>query len=116
MSPSEFEDEISHLTDEQYDAFIQERIARLSPEQQIIAQAREVKRQERFLLIQKLTESKDEEAHERFLDALRDTGNLNCEHGRSYCKHCIACGEMDHRMFPELFNEDGFRIDEDEEE
>ena len=34
-----------------------------------------------------------------------------CEHGRSYCKHCVACGEIDYLMFPELFNKDGFRID-----
>src|SRR5271154_2586677 len=98
MTPIEFEESLSHLTNEQYDALIQERIARLNPEQQVIAQSREVKKKERLDLINKAMNSKDEEAQERLYNALRDNDDLNCEHGRSYCKHCIACGEMDHLM------------------
>lgn len=115
MTPSEFEEHLSHLTNEQYKAFIQERISRLNPEQQAMAQAREVKKDERFALINQMINSKDEEAHQRLLDALRDETD-NCEHGRSFCKHCVLCGEMDGLMFPELFNKDGFRIDESEED
>jgi hypothetical protein len=112
MTSSEFEEWLSSLDDHQYDDLMQERIARLNPEQQAIMQAREVKRMERFRLIREVHESKDEEAHERLVDALRDNDGSNCEHGRSYVKHCIACGEIDHLMFPELFDKDGFRVDE----
>lgn len=115
MTPIEFEEQLSHLTNQQYDALVRERISRLNPEQQVIANAREAKRQERAQLIEKAFSSQDEEAQERLYNALRDTDDFNCEHGRSYCKHCIACGEMDHLMFPELFNKNGFRISEDDE-
>lgn len=119
MTPSEYEEYLSHLTNEQYDALIQERIARLNPEQQKIAQTREVQRKERFKLIEKLGSSDtNEDAHELIFNALRDMDGYsdNCEHGRSYCKHCIACGEIDHIMFPEIFHEDGFRIEEQQPE
>jgi len=115
MTPSEFEEYLSHLTNEQYKAFIQERISRLNPEQQIITQAREVKKKERLTLINSLMNSKDENAQERLYNALRDDTD-NCEHGRSYCKHCVLCGEIDYIMFPELFDENGIRLDEPEED
>lgn len=116
MTPTQFEESISQLTNEQYDALIQERMARLNPEQLVIVRTREVKKKERFEIIKKLASSQDEEAHERLLDALRDGDDFNCEHGRSYAKHCGLCGQIDHLMFPELFNEDGFRIEESEED
>jgi hypothetical protein len=115
MTPKEFEEQLTHLTDEQYDVLIQERISRLNPEQQKIAQAREVQRKDRFKLIQKIADpNATPEDHEMVFDALRDMDGDGCEHGRSYVKHCIACGEIDHLMFPELFDEDGFHIEEDE--
>ena len=115
MTPIEFEDYLVGLTNTQYDALIQERIARLAPEQQIIAQDREVQRKYRFKLMEKLASpDATEEDHESVYNALRE-GTDNCEHGRSICKHCLACGEMDHLMFPELFNPDGLRFGEDDE-
>ena len=117
MTPSEFEDYLSHLTDEQYDTLIQERITRLNLEQQTIVQAREVARKERFKIIQKLSDpNADEETHHMVLNALRDGDSDNCEHWRPYCKHCIACGEIDGLMFPELFDKDGTRLDESEDD
>jgi ABC-type multidrug transport system fused ATPase/permease subunit len=83
MIPTEFESWLATLSDPKYDAVIQERIARLSPEQQIIAQAREIKKKERFALISSLMGSEDEEVHQRLQDAMRDDVD-NCEHGRSY--------------------------------
>lgn len=113
-NPTEFEEQLSHLTNEQYDALVKERIARLNPEQQVIANAREVKRQERFKLINKaFGPGGTEEDHEHLYNVLRD-GTDACEHGRSICKHCIACGEMDHIMWPELYDDDGFRFQDDE--
>jgi len=119
MTPSEYEEYLSHLTNDQYDALIQERIARLNPEQQKLAQSREVQRKDRFKLIEKLAApDANEDTHEMVFNALRDMDdrNFECEHGRSYCKNCIACGEIDHIMFPELFNKEGFRIEEEEQE
>jgi hypothetical protein len=112
MTPIEFELWLSQLADAEYEKVIQERISRLDEKQQSIAQAREEKKKERLVLFKKLAESQDEEAHERLLNALRDSDGFNCEHGRSYAKHCIACGEIDNLMFPELFNKDGFRVDD----
>ena len=112
--PNEYEERLSHLTNDQYDALIQKRIARLNPEQQKIAQAREVQRLERQILINKLRNpSATEDDHEAVFNAFRDATSDNCEHGRSYCKHCMACAEIDHLMFPELFDEDGERIQDD---
>lgn len=117
MTPSEYEEYLSHLTNDQYDALIQERIARLNPEQQKLAQAREVKRKDRFKLIEKLAAPEaNEDTHEMVFNALRDMDDFECEHGRSYCKHCIACGEIDGIMFPELFDKDGFRIEDQQPE
>jgi hypothetical protein len=112
MTPIEFELWLRRLPDAEYDKVIQERISRLNAEQQVIAQAREVKKAERLVLFKKLADSPDEEAHERLLNALRDSDGLNCEHGRSYAKHCLACGAIDHLMFPELFDKDGFPVDD----
>ena len=113
MTPQEFEKYMEGLTNEQYDALIQERIQRLGPDEQVIMQARESQRKVRFKLIDKLADpNADEDTHEMVFNALRDMDGDECEHGRSYVKHCLACGKIDHAMFPEVFDEDGFRISE----
>lgn len=113
MNREEFESHLATLDDEQYDALIAERIERLNPEQKLMALAREGKRKERVKLISKLADpNADEDTHEMVFNALRDMDGDECEHNRSYVKHCLACGEMDHLMFPELFDEDGFSIEE----
>lgn len=105
------------LTDDEFTSLVQVRIARLNAEQQIIAQAREVKRQEQMRLVHKLATVTEPETHEMIFNALRDMdSNDNCEHGRSVWKHCGECGNIDHIMFPELFNEDGFLIQGCEED
>jgi hypothetical protein len=112
----EFEDYIEALTPEQYDALLQERILRLNPEQQLIAQARESQRKTRQKLIDKLASPEaDEDTHEMVFNALRDMDGDECEHNRSYAKHCLACGQMDHLMFPEVFDEDGFHREQQPE-
>ncbi len=111
MTSKEFETYLESLSNDEYDKLIQERIGRLNPEQQAIMQKREAQRKERFKLINKLTDP-DPDVHEMVFNALRDMDGDDCEHGRSYCKHCIACGQIDHAMFPELFDEDGFHIEE----
>lgn len=112
-STQEFERYLEGLSEEEYDKLIQERIGRLNDEQKVIAQAREGQRKYRAKLIAKLVDP-DPEVHEMVFNALRDMDGDECEHGRHYVKHCLACGEMDHLMFPELFDEDGFHIQDDE--
>lgn len=113
MTPIEFENYLAGLTNPQYDALIQERIARLTPEQQVIAQAREVQRKYRHdLTVKAYSPEGTPEDQEAIYNALRE-GTDSCEHGRSIWKTCIACGEMDHLMFPELFDENGVRIGEE---
>lgn len=113
-SPNEFEEQLSHLTNDQYDALILERISRLNPEQQVIAIARQNKRADILkLTLKAFGPDGTEEDNEHLANVLRD-GTDTCEHGRSICKHCIACGKIDHIMWPELFDEDGFRYQDDE--
>lgn len=113
-SAKDFEEQLSHLTNDQYNALVQERIARLTPEQQVIARAREEQRHDRLKLAEKaFGPDGTEEDHERLQNAMRQ-GTDACEHGRSYCKYCAICAEMDHTMFPELFNEFGEHYQDDE--
>lgn len=107
----EFEKYIMSLSDSEYDLFISERIARLDEEEKTIALAREEQKKIRFELIKKLV-STNEEVHQHVFNMLRDMETDECEHGRSYVKHCHDCGKIDHKMFPELFDEDGYSIEE----
>lgn len=107
MTSKEFENYLAGLPDEEYDRLVAERISRLNDKQKVVALSREVQRKYRSKLIAKLAEP-NEDVHEMVFDALRDMDGDECEHGRSYVKNCIACGEIDHAMFPELFDVDGF--------
>jgi hypothetical protein len=111
MTSKEFENYLAGLGEEDYDRLVAERIDRLNDEQKAIAKTRESQRKERARLIGLLIDA-DPDVHEMVFDSLRDMDGDECEHGRSYVKHCIACGEMDHLMFPELFDEDGFHREE----
>lgn len=111
MTSKEFENYLAGLGEEDYDRLVAERIERLNDEQKIIAKARESQRKERARLIGLLIDA-DPDVHEMVFDSLRDMDGDECEHGRSYVKHCIACGEIDHLLFPELFDEDGFHREE----
>lgn len=113
MSPKEYETWLSNLNEEQYDALIQERISRLSGENLQIAQARDGRRKERRKLYDKLNDP-DPKVRKEIMNQIMAGEGHECEHGRSWVKHCLACGEMDHIMFPELFDEDGFPLEEKE--
>lgn len=114
MKVKVFEDYLANLSEEEYDSFIKERISHLNDEQQAIMHVRESKRKDRAKLIAKLATSSSVEVHEAIFNALREIDGDECEHGRHYVKHCLACGAIDHAMFPELFDEDGFRYEDDQ--
>lgn len=111
MTSKEFENYLAGLSEDDYDRLVAERIERLNDEQKTIAKVRESQRKERARLIGLLADA-DPDVHEMVFDTLRDMDGDECEHGRHYVKHCIACGQMDHLMFPELFDEDGFHREE----
>ncbi len=115
MTPKEFEDYLVSLSEEDYDKLIQERIAKLSPKDQLILQAREVKRKKTAQLIdQARKDPTNSELQHRVFDHILDMQEDYCEHDRSTWSTCIACGELDHAMFPELFDEYGERLGEDD--
>jgi len=116
MTPTEFENYLVSLNDDEYDALVQERISRLNAEQQVIVQAREVQKKERAKIFTKLADpNTTEDVHEMAHNSLRDMEYaMNCEHDRHICKHCYACGLIDHLMFPEIYDEDGLRLNEEE--
>lgn len=111
MTSKEFENYLAGLSEEDYDRLVAERIERLNDEQKTIAKARESQKKERARLIGLLIDA-DPDVHEMVFDTLRDMAGYECEHGRNYVKHCVACGEIDHLMFPELFDKDGFHQEE----
>jgi len=113
MTPKEFESWLENLNNDQYDVLIQERLLRLGEEEQKLVQAREVRRKERAKLFHKLNDP-DLSVRQEVMNAISMGEGHHCEHGRSWVKHCIACGKIDHLMFPELFDEDGFPLEEDE--
>ena len=107
---SNFEKYLCTLPKDKYHELIMERIERLNTEQHVIAMAREDERLTRSKLLDKL-DSNDPDVNQMVFDSLRDMVKDECEHGRSYVKRCIACAEIDHTMFPELFDEDGEPIE-----
>jgi hypothetical protein len=97
-----------------------ERIARLNSEQQaIVLKRQEVNAEIRRMSI-KISESgpdahgsyTDSETNQQLQDYLRDSTSDFCEHARSIWSSCAACEEIQKRMFPELYDENGDRIDE----
>ncbi len=115
MTPKEFEDYLVGLPDDDYDKLIQERIARLSPKDQAILQAREVIRKKTAQIIDQARKNpNDHELQQKAFDHILDMQEDYCEHGRSTWSNCISCNELDHAMFPELFDEYGQRISEDD--
>ncbi len=88
-----------------------ERLARLNTEQKEIVLKRNKKIQARSNLIDQIALSKDSDVHQHIFDQLRDMEDDECEHGRAYIKHCLECGKIDHLLYPEYFDEDGFRIE-----
>jgi hypothetical protein len=115
MTTEEFEKYLETLSEEGYDALVAERITRLNEEQKALVLAREVRRKERAKLYHKLDDP-DPKVRQEVLDTLMEGEGHQCEHGRSWVKHCVACGHIDHAMFPELFDEDGLPIQEESNE
>lgn len=113
MKPNEFEKYLQGLTDDQYDALIVERMVNLNDEQKDLVTAREERRKSRRGLYHKLNDP-DPEVRAEVFRTLTEGEGMACEHGRSWVKHCLACGAIDHVMFPELFDADGLPLNEDE--
>lgn len=88
-----------------------ERLARLNDSQRAIVLRREEKKAVRLHLIARLKEN-DPDVHEHVFNALQNLDSDMCEHDRSIWSSCLACGEIDHLLFPELYDEFGIKIEE----
>ena len=88
-----------------------ERLARLNDSQRDIVLKREEKKTIRLGLIARLKEN-DPDVHEMVFNALQNLDDDMCEHDRSIWSNCLACAEIDHLLFPELYDEDGIKIGE----
>lgn len=93
----------------------EERLARLNKEQQAIVIERQEKSARMDILIAKMSDP-DPDVHEGIFNAMRDMYPGMCEHDRPSCKHCIECADIDHLMYPEVFNEFGEYIEDENEE
>jgi hypothetical protein len=94
-----------------------ERVAQLNDEQRKIYQGW-IEEEEK---IQALTKKLMETAKTATLEEVEDIANQldalvpnNCEHGRSIWSSCIACDKIEMILYPEFFDEDGVRKDDDE--
>lgn len=112
MTRKEFEDYMVDLSEDQYDALIQDRIARLNPAQKEIAIKREAIRKERAKLLNKASACQNEDERQHIFDCALDLDSgMECEHGRHIVKFCNECIELENTMFPEFVDEDGNYIE-----
>ena len=86
-----------------------ERLARLNDEQRAIVLKREEKRAIRLGLVARLKEN-DPDVHEMVFNALKNMDDDMCEHDRPVWDDCLACGQINYLLFPELYDEDGFLL------
>jgi hypothetical protein len=100
------------LTDEQK--------SRLSPEQLVIAEKWEQEKEERGVYIEDMrvaNEAKDIEAYHAAFEKFIKVGAANadyCEHERSIWSSCSACEEIEMILYPEFYNADGERMEDEE--
>ncbi len=112
MKPQEFEDYLISLSEDDYEALVAERTARLNPEQQKVVLVRQARQKEIFKTLRMLEELPPEKQYEELYLSLLDSVEHECEHGRSFCKSCGECEYIDYIMFPEMFDKDGNRIED----
>lgn len=70
----------------------------LTPEQKEIVESRLEGTKSRLALLDELAaalNNKDYETRDKILIKVFDSDSHLCEHGRSYCKPCLACDEID---------------------
>lgn len=90
-----------------------EQIARLSPEELVVAEKWEREKEERGRLIELFSEAEkagDQQKASEFLRQALDTSDM-CEHDRSIWSPCSACHNIEMKLHPELFDEEGEPID-----
>jgi|ERR1700722_10242108 len=87
--------------------FTEEQLARLTPDELITAKRWERERQERDAI---LTRYFNGELTVKQTSALIRQQAQMCEHGRSILSlHCIGCDEIEAKLYPERFDEEGYR-------
>jgi hypothetical protein len=97
------------LTDEQK--------ARLNPEQLAIAEKWDRETLEMDKVFEKLQRALRENNNDLFQEALADSAaNVKdrCEHDRSIWSSCAGCDEIERLLWPEFYDENGDRMEDEE--
>lgn len=83
-----------------------EQIARLSPEELLIAEKWEKEKDERDIIfndIQTALKANDVEAYQKAIDNLTKDLPTHCEHERSIWSRCGSCDDLEQKLYPEFF-------------
>jgi hypothetical protein len=83
-----------------------EQIARLTPEELVIAEKWEKEKEERdvvFNEMQAALKDNDLEGFQSAMDKMAEGLPIYCEHERSIWSGCMACDELEQKLYPEFF-------------
>jgi hypothetical protein len=84
----------------------QEQIARLTPEELIIAERWEAEKEQAYLIFDKMQAASNNKAREDLTSALEELASLapsQCEHDRHIMLGCSECDALERKLYPELF-------------
>jgi len=92
-----------------------DQIARLSPEQTIVAERWEREREQRAVLLDKMSAVKDNwDAYQHLLCEYVAVDAPRCEHDRCAMSGCHECNEIEIILNPLFYDEDGELLPEEE--
>ena len=97
----------------------EEQRAKLTPEQLVIAEKWDAEHTATLALVKLLQaacNNNDETECNRVMALMGDNISDFCEHGRAVWNSCIACDEIEKVLYPDLFDANGDRIEDYEED
>lgn len=86
-----------------------EQIARLTPEELVIAQKWELERETRLALVdavQAAEKAGDLATADSILHQILDSCPNRCEHDRDIASPCLSCHILEKKLYPELFQDE----------
>lgn len=89
--------------------------SKLTTEQLVIAEKWEAEHTKQIDLVHQLqlaSDADDETECNRIMDLMRDNCPDVCEHGHSIWDTCMGCDDIEKILYPDLFDENGDRIEE----
>ena len=107
MKGREFLEYILGLSEKEFETLYEERLANLSPEAQIAARKDREMKEQTLDVMSKIAMAQDEETREHLFNMLEDLDAQPCPHDRHWSSSCAACDEINMKMFPEYYDEEG---------